>query len=149
MTVVHRHFNIKGFHLQIQMASPLQNERICHWACSPRRQPVAAMALWHGGPRCPLCHRPRHALAPPAHFICFHCLSTHSERWEDAPPASPSFPVWRVTRGMLLDVSESPSERAPPEGSDSKESACNARDPGLVPGPETPWGRDWKPTPVF
>ena len=47
MTVVHRHFN-KGFQLQIQMASPLQNERICHWACSPRRQPMAAVALWWG-----------------------------------------------------------------------------------------------------
>ena len=31
-----------------------------------------------------------------------------------------------------------------PSGSDSKESACSAGDPGSV-----PWRREWLPTPVF
>ena len=32
-----------------------------------------------------------------------------------------------------------------PAGSDGKESACNAGDPGSIPG----LGREWQPTPVF
>ena len=32
-------------------------------------------------------------------------------------------------------------------GSDGKESACNAGDPGL--GQDGPWRREWQPTPVF
>ena len=35
-----------------------------------------------------------------------------------------------------------------PCGSDGKESACNAGDPGLIPG-NVPWRRKWQPTPVF
>ena len=31
-----------------------------------------------------------------------------------------------------------------PRGSDSKESACNVGNPGLI-----PWGRKWQSTPVF
>ena len=35
-------------------------------------------------------------------------------------------------------------------GSDGKESACNARDPGLTPWiGKIPWRRAWQPTPVF
>ena len=36
-------------------------------------------------------------------------------------------------------------------GSDCKESACNAGDPGLIPGSvrKIPWRRKWQPTPVF
>ena len=40
-----------------------------------------------------------------------------------------------------------------PDGSDVKESACNAGDPVLIPGLgrslEIPWRREWPPTPVF
>ena len=37
-----------------------------------------------------------------------------------------------------------------PGGSDSKESACNAGDLGLIPGwGRFPWRRKWQPTPVF
>ena len=37
-----------------------------------------------------------------------------------------------------------------PGGSDSKESACNARDPGSIPGSRrSPWRKEWKRTPVF
>ena len=37
-----------------------------------------------------------------------------------------------------------------PGGSDGKESACNAGDPGLIPGSgKSPWRRAWQPTPVF
>ena len=37
-----------------------------------------------------------------------------------------------------------------PGGSDSKESACNAGDPGSIPGSgRFPWRRDRLPTPVF
>ena len=36
-----------------------------------------------------------------------------------------------------------------PGGSDDKESACNAEDPGLIPGLKIPWRREWLPTPVF
>ena len=37
-------------------------------------------------------------------------------------------------------------------GSDSRESVCNARDPGSIPDPRVgkiPWRRKWQPTPVF
>jgi len=38
----------------------------------------------------------------------------------------------------------------PSGGSDSKESACNAGDPGSIPEPgRFPWRREWQPTPVF
>jgi len=33
-------------------------------------------------------------------------------------------------------------------GSDGKESACSAGDPGSIPG-KTPWRRKWQSTPVF
>ena len=37
-----------------------------------------------------------------------------------------------------------------PGGSDSKEPACNAGNPGSIPGSVTiPWRREWLPTPVF
>ena len=36
-----------------------------------------------------------------------------------------------------------------PGGSDGKESACNAGDPGSIPLGKIPWRRKWKPTPVF
>ena len=37
-----------------------------------------------------------------------------------------------------------------PGGSDDKESACNAGDPGSIPGfGKIPWRRKWQPTPVF
>ena len=37
-----------------------------------------------------------------------------------------------------------------PGGSDGKESACNARDPDLIPGlGRFPWRRGQLPTPVF
>jgi len=36
-----------------------------------------------------------------------------------------------------------------PGGSDGKESACNAGDPGLIPGlGRFPWSREWLPIPV-
>ena len=35
-------------------------------------------------------------------------------------------------------------------GSDGKDSACNAGDPGSIPGlGRFPWRREWQPTPVF
>ena len=37
-----------------------------------------------------------------------------------------------------------------PAGSDGKESACNAGDPGSIPGSgRFPWRREWQPTLVF
>ena len=36
-----------------------------------------------------------------------------------------------------------------PGGSDGKESASNAGDPGLILGSKIPWRRAWQPTPVF
>ena len=37
-----------------------------------------------------------------------------------------------------------------PGGSDGKVSACNAGDPGLIPGSgRPPWRRNWQPTPVL
>ena len=37
-----------------------------------------------------------------------------------------------------------------PGGSDGKESACNAEDPGFIPGSgKIPWRMKWLPTPVF
>ena len=37
-----------------------------------------------------------------------------------------------------------------PDGSDGKESVCNAGDLGWIPGVgKIPWRRDWLPTPVF
>ena len=41
-------------------------------------------------------------------------------------------------------------ERAFVGGSGSKESACNARNPGFDPQiGKIPWRREWQPTPVF
>ena len=36
-----------------------------------------------------------------------------------------------------------------PRGSDDKESAGNAGDPGSIPGGKIPWRREWLPTPLF
>ena len=36
-----------------------------------------------------------------------------------------------------------------PGDSEGEESACNGGDPGLIPGLEIPWRREWLPTPVF
>ena len=37
-----------------------------------------------------------------------------------------------------------------PGGSDNKESACNTRDPGSIPGSgRFPWRREWLSSPVF
>ena len=36
-----------------------------------------------------------------------------------------------------------------PGGSDGKESACEAGDPGSIPGTKIPWRREWLPIPVF
>ena len=38
-----------------------------------------------------------------------------------------------------------------PDGSDGKESACSAGDPGSIPGSGrfSVWRREWQPTPVF
>ena len=38
-----------------------------------------------------------------------------------------------------------------PDGSDGKESSCNAEDPGSVPrsGISISWRRKWQPTPIF
>ena len=36
-----------------------------------------------------------------------------------------------------------------PDGSDGKESSCNAGDLGSIPGGEIPWRRAWQPTLVF
>ena len=37
-----------------------------------------------------------------------------------------------------------------PGDSDGKESACNAGDPGSIPGSgKIPWGREWLLTPIF
>ena len=37
-----------------------------------------------------------------------------------------------------------------PGSSDGKESACNAGDPGSIPGlGRSPWRREWLPIPVF
>ena len=36
-----------------------------------------------------------------------------------------------------------------PDGSDGKESACNAGGPDSIPGSKIPWRRAWQPIPVF
>ena len=41
------------------------------------------------------------------------------------------------------------TERGFPGGSDGKEFACSAGDPGSFPGLEISWRRKWQPTPVF
>ena len=45
--------------------------------------------------------------------------------------------VWFLLKGMGLPCS-----------SVGKESACNAGDPGSIPG-KIPWRRKWQPTPIF
>ena len=40
--------------------------------------------------------------------------------------------------------------KSTPDDSEGKESACNAGDPGSIPGiGKIPWRRKWQPTPVF
>ena len=52
---------------------------------------------------------------------------------------------WMEEAGTLQSISS-----GFPGGSDSKESACNAGDPGSILGSgRFPWRRAWQPTPVF
>ena len=55
------------------------------------------------------------------------------------------------SRTRLKGLSSSSSRRYPVSsgGSDGKESACNAREPGSIPGWEDPLEKEWLPTPVF
>ena len=54
-----------------------------------------------------------------------------------APPASPNIYIMYVCIWKCV-------------GSDYKESAWNAGDPGLIPGSgRFPWRREWRPNPVF
>ena len=49
-----------------------------------------------------------------------------------------------------LDLTIPFPNRCFPGGSDDKESASNAGDPGSIPGSErTQWRRTWQPTPAF
>ena len=60
--------------------------------------------------------------------------------------------VYGVTqsRTRLKWLSSSIGMQGFPSGSDSKDSACNARDLSLIPGlGRFPWRREWLPTPVF
>ena len=55
--------------------------------------------------------------------------------------------------GQCCQLSSDPSTTSVetvgfPGGSDGKESACNAGDPGLIPGLGS-WRREWQPIPVF
>ena len=55
-------------------------------------------------------------------------------------------------QGVLSDVScpsSSQSVLGFPGGSDGKESACNAGDPGSIYWGKIPWRREWQPTLVF
>ena len=56
-----------------------------------------------------------------------------------------------MTLNELYIISFIRSKMGFPGSSDSKESACNARDPNLIPrsGRSIPWRREWLPTPVF
>ena len=68
------------------------------------------------------------------------------------PPATQETPVW------FPGLGRSPGEgiRLPtsvylvfPSDSEGKESSCNARDLGSIPGLGIPWKRAWLPIPVF
>ena len=67
-------------------------------------------------------------------------LSAHSHLWEGGLGDSSCVPFFRVVSCSWLPVSwvssPSPNPLGFPGGSDGKESACNARDPGSIPG----WG---------
>ena len=53
-------------------------------------------------------------------------------------------------RELKMILVGSSRNRGFPGGSDGKESACNAGDPGLIPGlGRSPWGRKWQPTLVL
>ena len=57
----------------------------------------------------------------------------------------PSFLLNTPSSGYI-----SPILMGSPDGSDGKESACNAKNPGSIPGwGRVPWRREWQPTPVF
>ena len=53
-----------------------------------------------------------------------------------------SFPIKKTRSKLYLHF-----HSGFPGGSDGKETACNAEDPGLI--PEDPQRRKWQPTPVF
>ena len=67
-------------------------------------------------------------------------LSAHSHLWEGGLGDSSCVPFFHVVSCSWLPVSwvssPSPNPLGFPGGSDGKESACNARDPGSIPG----WG---------
>ena len=58
-------------------------------------------------------------------------------------PTSPAAPILQADSLLYIYVGFA-------GGSDSKESTCNAGDPGLTPGVrKIPWRREWQPTLVF
>ena len=69
---------------------------------------------------------------PPQTGLPVLALHSSSYRWNDG---------WCSYLRILTEI---------PGGSDGKASACNAEDPGSIPGSgRSPWRRKWQPTPVL
>ena len=54
-----------------------------------------------------------------------------------------------MKEGQIFEVDMVKKKWGFPGGSGDKESACNAGDPGSIPGSERSLRRGWQPTPVF
>ena len=71
--------------------------------------------------------------------VCFNILIVQPVQNERGNPVS-----------LLRDLSEPLLCEGFPPSSVGKESACSARDPGLIPGlGKIPWRKKWQPPPVF
>ena len=82
--------------------------------------------------------REEHWASPVAQLIriSLHCMRPHFYSYVGKIP-------WRRDRLPTLVF------LGFPDGSDGKESACNAEDLGSVLEGKIPWRRAWQPTPVF
>ena len=83
---------------------------------------------------------------------CLPCLNTCEVTGDMAP--GPSHPVsaspQTCGKACFTEMTLPSFHLAFPGSSDSRESACNPRDPGSIPVlGGFPWRRKWQPTPVF
>ena len=105
-----------------------------------------------------VCHRETNAIEleirTGSHTPTFPTTSLLSSQ----PHTLPFFPSRKFFLECIISSTKGPIallnpllsyELGVPGDSDGKESACNAGDPGSIPGSERYWRRKWQPIPIF